>query len=317
MTMRDAVFVGIDVSKGTLDVALRPSGESFRVGNDQGGISALVERLSGVQPELVVLEASGGYETAVVAELAAVSIAVTVVNPRQVRDFARAIGQLEKSDVLDARILALFAERVRPEVRPLADERTRDLQALVARRRQLVEMLVAEENRLKQAPGVLHRQLRRHIVFLRKELRALNSELDQQLRAMPLWHEKDELLKSVPGVGRVLSCTLLADLPELGLLSRREIAKLAGLAPLTRDSGMLRGKRTVWGGRAKIRSTLYMSTLVAVRFNPVLRAFYQRLLAAGKPKKVALTAAMRKLLTMLNTMLRDRATWRPACQAAN
>jgi transposase len=317
MTMRDAVFVGIDVSKGTLDVALRPSGESFRVGNDQGGISALVERLSGVQPELVVLEASGGYETAVVAELAAASIAVTVVNPRQVRDFARAIGQLEKSDVLDARILALFAERVRPEVRPLADERTRDLQALVARRRQLVEMLVAEENRLKQAPGVLHRQLRSHIVFLRKELRALNSELDQQLRAMPLWHEKDELLKSVPGVGRVLSCTLLADLPELGLLSRREIAKLAGLAPLARDSGMLRGKRTVWGGRAKIRSALYMSTLVAVRFNPVLRAFYQRLLAAGKPKKVALTAAMRKLLTMLNAMLRDRATWRPACQAAN
>ncbi len=314
--MRDAVFVGIDVSKGTLDVALRPSCESFRVGNDQGGISALVERLSGVQPELVVLEASGGYETAVVAELAAASIAVTVVNPRQVRDFARAIGQLEKSDVLDARIL-LFAERVRPEVRPLADERTRELQALVARRRQLVEMLVAEENRLKQAPRVLHRQLRSHIVFLRKELRALNSELDQQLRAMPLWHEKDELLKSVPGVGRVLSCTLLADLPELGLLSRREIAKLAGLAPLTRDSGMLRGKRTVWGGRAKIRSALYMSTLVAVRFNPVLRAFYQRLLAAGKPKKVALTAAMRKLLTMLNAMLRDRATWRPACQAAN
>jgi transposase len=248
MTMRDAVFVGIDVSKGTLDVALRPSGESFRVGNDQGGISALVETLSGVQPELVVLEASGGYETAVVAELVAASIAVTVVNPRQVRDFARAIGQLEKSDVLDARILALFAERVRPEVRPLADERTRDLQALVARRRQLVEMLVAEENRLKQAPRVLHRQLRSHIVFLRKELRALNSELDQELRAMPLWHEKDELLKSVPGVGSVLSCTLLADLPELGLLSRREIAKLAGLAPLTRDSGMLRGKRTVWGG---------------------------------------------------------------------
>jgi transposase len=187
----------------------------------------------------------------------------------------------------------------------------------VARHRQLVEMLVTEENRLKQAPRVLHRQLRSHIDFLRKELRALNSELDQQLRAMPLWHEKDELLKSVPGVGRVLSCTLLADLPELGLLSRREIAKLAGLAPLTRDSGMLRGKRTVWGGRAKIRSTLYMSTLVAVRFNPVLRAFYQRLLAAGKPKKVALTAAMRKLLTMLNAMLRDRASWRPACQAAN
>ena len=238
---------------------------------------------------------------------------VVVVNPRQVRDFARAIGQLAKTDALDARVLALFGERVRPPLRALPDEVGRELKAVTARRRQVVEMLVAEQNRLGQAPRMLHHQLRAHLDYLRKDLTRLNRDLDQTLRRSPLWRETEELLRSVPGVGPVLARTLLAELPELGRLSRREIGKLVGLAPLNRDSGMMRGRRTIWGGRASVRAALYMPTMVATHKNPVIAAFYNRLLAAGKPGKVARAAAMRKLLTILNAMLKHHTRWSPLC----
>ena len=260
-----------------------------------------------------MLEASGGYETALVGELVDAKLPVVVVNPRQVRDFARAIGQLAKTDALDARVLALFGERVRPPLRALPDEVGRELKAVTARRRQVVEMLVAEQNRLGQAPRMLHHQLRAHIDYLRKDLVRLNRDLDQTLRRLPLWRETEELLRSVPGVGPVLARTLLAELPELGRLSRREIGKLVGLAPLNRDSGMMRGRRTIWGGRASVRAALYMPTMVATHKNPVIAAFYNRLLAAGKPGKVARAAAMRKLLTILNAMLKHHTRWSPLC----
>ena len=309
------LFVGIDVSKRTLDVALGAGGELLRMENSARGIAALVERLAGLAPALIVLEASGGYQTALVGELAAAELAVAVVNPRQVREFARATGRLEKSDALDARVLARFAERVRPPLRELPDELHRELKALMARRRQLVEMLVAEENRLQQAPAVLHHQLRGHIDYLRKDLHQLNRDLDRLLRSSPLWREQENLLRGVPGVGPVLCATLLAELPELGRLSRREIAKRAGVAPLARDSGTLRGQRSVWGGRASVRAALYMATLSATRHNPVVAAFHRRLRAAGKTPKVALVAAMRKLLIILNAMLKHRTAWRPPCPA--
>jgi transposase len=264
-------------------------------------------------PTLVVLEASGGVEIALVGELAAAALPVAVVNPRQVRDFARATGKLAKTDALDAMVLARFADKLRPEVRALPDQESRNLHALIARRRQLIEMLVAEENRLSSAPKVLHRQLRGHIDFLRKQLHRLDTDLEQQLRNSPLWREKENLLRGVPGVGPVLCTTLIADLPELGTLSRHQIAALVGVAPLNRDSGTLRGRRMIWGDRASVRSALYMATLAAVRFNPLLKAFYLRLRAAGKPPKLALTACMRKLLTILNAMLKHRTPWSPPC----
>jgi transposase len=310
---KNETWVGIDVSKRMLDVALGADAKIERVENAAPQIEALVRRLSALKPQLIVLEASGGYETALVGELGAAGAPVAVVNPRQVRDFARALGRLEKNDALDARMLALFAQRVRPPVRELPDQLGRELKALMARRRQVVEMLVAEQNRLGQAPQVLHHQLRSHIDYLRKDLHRLTDDLDQLLRNSPLWRERENLLKGVPGVGPVTCFTLLAELPELGRLTRREIAKLAGVAPLTRDSGMMRGKRTVWGGRAPVRATLYMATLSATRHNPIIAAFYRRLCAAGKPPKVALTAAMRKLLTILNSMVKHRTAWRQPC----
>lgn len=310
-----ARYVGIDVSKRRLDVALGVGGELLAVDNDPVGFAVLVEKLSGLEPERIVIEASGGYETALVGELAAAGLAVVVVNPRQVRDFARALGQLAKTDRLDAQVLALFAERVRPPLRALPDELERELKALMTRRRQLVEMLVAEQNRLGQAPTVLHQRLRSHIDFLRKELAQLNRELDQLLRRSPLWREQEDLLRSVPGVGPVLSRTLLVELPELGRLNRREIAKLVGVAPLNRDSGSLRGRRTTWGGRATVRTALYLPTLVATHKNPLIAAFYARLRQAGKPSKVALIAAMRKLLTILNAMLKHHIPWSQLCPA--
>ena len=263
--------------------------------------------------ELIVLEATGGYELLCVAALAAAALPVVVVNPRQVRDFARATGQLAKTDRIDADILALFAERVRPTVRPLPDAEAQELDALLARRRQLLEMLQAERNRLGQVFGrgkrPVKKSLKTHIAFLERELRITDTDLSEMIRRSPAWRERDDLLQSVPGIGRVVSLTLLADLPELGRLSRREIAKLVGVAPLSRDSGTFRGRRFVQGGRASVRAMLYMGALVATKRNVVIRVFYQRLVAAGKPKKLALVACMRKLLTILNTMVRTGQRW--------
>jgi transposase len=311
--MEAELWVGIDVSKARLDVALGAAGELLEVANDSRGIASLVARLVELAPELVVLEASGGLQTALVAELGAARMPVVVVNPRQVRDFARASGQLAKTDALDARMLALFAERMRPEVRRLPDAQELELKALVARRRELVEMTTAERNRLGSAPKLLRKEITAHIRWLEGRLKERDRDLDRMLRSSPLWREREDLLRAVPGVGPVLCATLLADLPELGALSRREIAKLVGVAPLNRDSGSMRGRRTVWGGRAQVRATLYMATLTAVRRNPALKAFYLRLRSAGKPPKLALTAAMRKLLTVLNAILKHRTPWSPQC----
>jgi transposase len=309
--MGDAIYVGIDVAKHSLEVGVRPTGEVFTASNDQDGYARLKKWLTRLAPTLVVLEASGGYEHALVAELGAAKVPLVVVNPRQTRDFARALGRLEKTDKVDALMLAEFGERIKPQLRELPDEQARALAAVMGRRRQLMEMLVAEQNRLGQAPKALHHDLRSHIDFLRKQLHQLDQDLDQMLRQSPLWREQENLLKGVPGIGPVTCATLLADLPELGRLSRREIAKLAGVAPLARDSGRLRGRRSIWGGRAQVRSALYMATLSAVRYNPVLKAFHGRLRAAGKPHKLALVACMRKLLTMLNAMLKHRTPWSP------
>jgi transposase len=308
---KEEVFVGIDVSKARLDVA--SAGELFGVDNDAGGVADLVGRLRKLGPELIVLEASGGLETVLVGELAAAQLPVAVVNPRQVRDFARANGQLAKTDALDAKMLALFAERMRPPLRALPDEQTRQLKALVTRRRELVEMLTGERNRLNSVPTELHREIRAHIRWLEARLKQRDRDLDRTLRNSPLWREQEDLLRSVPGVGPVLCATILAGLPELGRLNRHEIAALVGVAPLNHDSGTMRGRRTIWGGRAHLRATLYMGTLVGVRYNPVLRALYRRLLERGKPKKVALVACMRKLLTILNAMLKQRTYWRVPC----
>lgn len=313
------MYIGIDVAKAELVIASRPSGERWTVANDEAGIRTLVPRLQQVQPELIVLEATGGYELLVVAALVSAGLPVVVANPRQVRDFAKATGQLAKTDRLDADILALFAERVRPAVRRLPDAETQELDAVLTRRRQLLEMLQAERNRLGQ---VFHRgkqvtqSLTAHITYLERELKKTDAELGQQVRRSPAWREQDELLQTVPGVGRVVSFTLLAELPELGRLSRREIAKLVGVAPVSRDSGTLRGRRFVHGGRASVRAVLYMGALVATQRNSVIRGFYHRLLAAGKPKQLALVACMRKLLTILNTMVRTQRPWCPEASLA-
>lgn len=304
-------FVGIDVAQARLEVAVRPTGDSWEVSQDSGGLALLLERLAALQPQVVVLEATGGMELPVVAALAAGGLPVAVVNPRQVRDFARATGKLAKTDRLDAQVLAQFAEAIRPSPRPLPDAQAQELGALLARRRQVVEMLTAEGNRLRVALPRVRRGIQDHIAWLERELQQVDQDLHHLLRDSPLWREKENLLRGVPGVGPVLSLTLLAELPELGTLNRRQVAALVGVAPLNRDSGTLRGRRTVWGGRAPVRAALYMGTLVATRHNPVLRAFYQRLLQAGKPKKVALVACMRKLLIILNAMLKHRTRWQP------
>jgi transposase len=304
-------FIGIDVAKAQLEFACRPSGETGTVANDDEGIRTLVDRGQALSPTLIVLEATGGYETAVVAALAAAGLPVVVANPRQVRDFAKAMGQLAKTDALDAQVLALFAERVQPAPRPLPDDALQALDALLTRRRQLVEMLTAERNRLFVARPPVRRDLQQHIRFLERRLREADDDLHTAVKASPTWRVKDDLLQSVPGVGRVVSLTLLAELPELGRLSHKEIAALVGVAPLNRDSGTLRGKRLVYGGRAPVRAVLYMAALVASKCNPVIRAFYQRLRAAGKPAKVALTACMRKLLIILNAIARSGAPWQP------
>ena len=308
---QEAIYVGIDVAKAQLDVAVRPTGDRWVVSNDDGGIHQLMSRLKVLEPALVVLEATGGLELPVVAALAAEGAPVVVVNPRQVRDFAKATGKLAKTDSLDAAVLAHFAEAVRPAVRPLRDSDTQVLNSLTARRHQVMTMLLSEKNRLSAATTVAVRpRIEAHIAWLQQELDDLDKSLREALRQSPIWREKDDLLRTVPGVGEQLSLTLLAYLPELGTLDRRQIAALVGVAPFNRDSGTLRGRRTVWGGRARIRAVLYMGALAASRYNPVIRDFYQRLVAAGKPKKLALTACMRKLLVILNSMLKHGRPWR-------
>jgi transposase len=309
----EIMFVGIDVAKAELVVSVLPSAERFIVENDEQGVRTLVERLRATSPTLIVLEATGGYELLAVAALAAAAFPVVVVNPRQVRDFAKATGQLAKTDRIDADILARFADVVRPDVRVIPDAAAHELDTLLTRRRQLLEMLQAERNRVGQVFGsgkkLVRKSLKAHIAFLERQLRMTDIDLGTMVKESPVWRERDELLRSVPGVGPVLSRTLLADLPELGSLSRREIAKLVGVAPLSRDSGTMRGRRFVQGGRAAVRGVLYMAALVATKRNAVIRAFYTRLLAVGKPKKLALVACMRKLLTILNIMVRTDTTW--------
>lgn len=307
-----AVFVGIDVGKAYLDVATRPAGTHERLPNDEEGVARLADRLRAARPTLVVLEATGGLEVPVTAASATVGLAVAVVNPRQVRDFAKAVGQLAKTDALDAQLLARFAEVVRPEPRPLPDADAQALSALLTRRRQVIAMLVAEQQRLATTVAALRPRVEAHIAWLRQERDELDRQLRDRVRGSPAWREDDDLLQSVPGVGPVLATTLIADLPELGRLNRKQIATLVGVAPLNCESGILRGRRIVWGGRAQVRAALWMGTLVAVRHNPVLRQFYGRLVAAGKPKKLALTACMHKLLLILNALLRQRVRWQPA-----
>lgn len=304
-------FVGIDVAKASLDIAVRPTSEQWTVSNDADGIAQLTNRLQKLQPTLIVLEATGGLEIPVTAALAVAGLSVVVANPRQVRDFAKATGKLAKTDKLDAHVLAHFADAVRPAVRPVADEQAQALADLLTRRRQVVEMITAEKNRLGSAGKSVHGRINAHLGWLKDELDQIDDELRQSVQDSPLWREKDELLQTAPGVGPVLALTLLAELPELGTLDRKQIAALVGVAPLNRDSGSWRGKRTVWGGRAQVRTALYMATISASRFNPIIKEFYDRLCATGKAKKVALVACMRKLLTMLNAMLKHNTPWCP------
>ncbi len=305
------LYVSIDVSKATLDVAILPMGRHFVVSNDEAGIDELLGSFEDPKPILVVLEASGGYERPVAAAIAASGIAVAVVNPRQVRDFARATGKLAKTDRLDAKALARFAEAVRPEPRALPDEEAEEFSAILARRRQIIQMMTAEKNRLGAATSkAVARRIEAHLRWLEKELSRTDRDLNETIEGSPAFKENEALLRSVPGVGPVLCRTLLAELPELGSLPPRELSALVGVAPLNRDSGTLRGRRAVWGGRAGVRQALYMGALVATRYNPHIKGFYERLVAAGKPKKVALVACMRKLLIILNALLRDRTPWR-------
>jgi transposase len=317
--MSGACFVGMDVSQGTVDVAVHP-GTAFQIANDDQGIAEAVERVQALQPTLIVLEATGGLEVPLAGALAAVGLPIVVINPRQIRDFARATGQLAKTDRLDARILARFAEAIRPPIRPVPDEQTQALAGLVARRRQLIEMLTAEKNRLRLAARPIQQRVQAHITWLENELEGTNTDLTTTMRQSPVWREKEDVLRSVPGVGPVLTTTLLANLPELGTLTRKEVAALAGVAPFPRDSGTLKGRRAIWGGRTHVRAALYMAALVATRKNPVIRAFYQRLCQAGKAKKLALTACMRKLLTILNAMVKSGTPWQhrmePVCTEA-
>ena len=306
------VFVGVDISKARLDVAVTGSDETWSVSNTSEGIAQLVARLREIEPKLVVMEATGGFEVPGAAALAAAEIPVVIANPRQVRDFARSTGQLAKTDTIDAQMIALFAERIRPKVRPLPDEEARALDAIVGRRRQIIDMLTAEKNRLGFALPAVKKNIEKNIRWLERQLSNIDSDLDGRIRKSPVWQAKSDLLRDVPGVGPNLARTLIAELPELGRLSNKQIAALVGVAPLARDSGLFRGKRMVWGGRASVRSALYMSILSATKWNPVIRVFYQRLRAQGKPPKVAMVACMRKLLTILNAMVRDGQKWDPS-----
>ena len=305
-----AIYVGIDVAKANIDIAVRPTGMVWQVSHDVSGIGDLVSRLENLKPATVLLEATGGLEVPLAALLAAAALPVVVVNPRQVRDFAKATGRLAKTDALDAQVLAHFAEALRPPRRPSRDADTQELNALTTRRSQLMTILVAEMNRLGRAIDAVRPSLQAHITWLERESKDLDEGLRKTLRQSPVWREKDDLLRSVPGVDEQLSLSLLAYLPGLGTLDRKQVAALVEVAPFNRDSGTLRRKRTVWGGRVRVRAALYMGALVASRHNPVIKDFYQRLLAAGKPKMLALTACMRKPLLILNSMLKHGSPWR-------
>ena len=307
----DAIVVGIDVSKDRLDVAVRPSGEVFAVARDADGIDGLIARIAPLCPTAVAVEATGGYETVVAASLAAAGLPVVVVNPAQVRGFARALGQRAKTDPIDARIIAHFVEATKPEIRPLADAETRMLADLVARRRQIVQMIVAERQRQRRLPDKrLQKSIARLLAALQKELSSLETDIDDAVRGSPAWRDKEDLLASVPGIGKIIARTLLAELPELGALDRRKIAALVGLAPWTRQSGQWKGKSFIGGGRADVRAALFTGAMVAARYNPDLKVFRDKLVQAGKPKLVALVATARKLLTILNAIVRDQQPWR-------
>jgi transposase len=310
------VNVGIDVSKEHLDTAIRPEGLRFKFANNDAGITELIKRMRKLRPERIVLEPTGGYEAALVHALAAAELPVVVINARQIRHFAQATGHLAKTDTIDADVLAHYGEAIRPEIRALKDEPLRALEAHVNRRRQLVDMRAAEQKRKQQAPMVVHASIETVIEFLDKQINEVDGDIDQLIRSSPLWHEGTDVLQSVPGVGKVTASTLLALLPELGKLQRKQISALVGVAPLNRDSGRSTGARKIWGGRAPVRAVLYMAATVASRFNPVIRSLRERLEAKGKPAKVALVACMRKLLTILNAMMRDGASWKPAIAPA-
>ena len=304
-------FVGIDVSKETLDLCMEPAGEMLHVDYDDKGISQVVKCLVALAPTLIVMEATGGLEMRLAGELAAKSLPVAIINPRQARDFAKATGQLAKTDLVDAAILAAFARAIRPTVRQIKDADTRDLDDLVTRRRQLVDMRVQETLRMGTASKVQKKSLAAHITWLDKRITDLDDDLTRRLRASDIWKTKDDLLRGIPGVGAVTSLTMLAKCPELGQLNRREIAALTGVAPLAKDSGKYRGKRFVWGGRADVRAVLYMATVSAIRFNSAIKAFAERLKQAGKPTKVVIVACMRKLLTIMNAIIKNNVPWHP------
>ena len=305
----DGVYVGVDVSSASLEVHVLPSGEHWSCGTAEASLDELASRLIGLSPSKVVMEATGGLERPVAGVLMASGLPAAVVNPRQVRDFAKSIGRLAKTDRLDAQVIALFAERVQPEIRPLPSEEHQELEALLGRRRQIVQMITAEKNRQTRATRSVCARIDLHLDWLKRELKALDNDLSDMIRRNASWSAKEKLLRSVPGVGPVLSLSLLSSLPELGNLNRKQIAALLGVAPLNADSGTRRGRRIVWGGRLRIRQVLYMAALVATIHNPAIRAFYMRLLARGKPKKLAITACMRKLLTILNAMMKHHTHW--------
>jgi transposase len=311
MNEKKNLVVGIDVSKATLDVALVPGAEQFQASNDAGGIEALAKRLKAAAVHLVVMEATGGYETAVATALIGAGLRVAVVNARQIRDFAKATGRLAKSDRIDARVIAAFGEAVDPEIRQLPDEDAQELQALLVRRTQLVTMRVQEINRLGLMQGAMRKGIKEHIAWLEKAIERLEIDITHGLRSSPAWREKDDLLQSFKGIGPITSGSLMVGMPELGSLDRREIASLAGLAPFNCDSGTMRGRRSIYGGRSRVRTLLYMAATSAIRSNPLIRDFYTRLRARGKPHKVAMVACMRKILTILNAMVRDRTPFTP------
>ena len=311
--MSTEYFVGIDVSKDKLDVAVFPTKASFSVSNNQSGLDDLIPKLKTIQPELIVFESTGGYETYAASRLYAAGLPVVITNARQVRDFAKSLGKLAKTDALDAHVIALFAKAVKPDVRPLKDDISQELSALVTRRRQIVDMIVAETNRLATAAKRNRRDIKAHIHWLQKRLSQIDTEIKGEIRKSPVWREKDQILQSAPGVGPTTSAMLISNVPELGRLNRKKIAALVGVAPLNCDSGRFKGRRKIWGGRAQVRSVLYMSTLSAIQSNPIIRQFYQRLKEAGKCTKVAMVACMRKQLIILNAMVRDQTKWRFCC----
>jgi transposase len=307
--MNSEAYVGVDVSKDQLDVNLLPSNERKQFSNDDAGINTLIKLLQRIDPALIVFESTGGFEMPAVSSLIENQLPVVVVNPRQVRDFAKATGRLAKTDSIDANTIARFARDIRPQVRPLKDEHTQLISALNARRRQIVDMLVAEKNRLYTAPKPNKKNIQNHIQWLERSLEDINKDIDKTIKNSPTWRENDKILQSFKGVGPVVSATLLCDLPELGTLNRKKIATLVGVAPLNCDSGQFRGRRRIKGGRANVRRKLYMAAVASLRHNPIIKDFYDRLVDAGKPPKLALTACMRKILTILNAMMKNRTYW--------